>query len=358
MRLCLAASSLFAFTLLAGCGSTQPVRTSNASFTETEPESPRVNVFRVESVERWSYEGRPGRKITTPGFTIYTTLEPTDLLIRRMPGFLEIAQDTYTSTLADLPDPPGRLDTYIMATRPEWSRLTDRLMGDQAAVFQRIQRGGFAARGIGVYFDIGPRDTLAVAAHEGWHQYTQSVFKQSLPVYLEEGIATYMEGFRWDPAIAHRPVFSPWANTERYDRLRDAAAKGRLLSLEHLLSTRPQDLINTSAEGTLDYYAQVWSLVHFLESGAGGRYRPSLRAALVDAASGQMPRTVRATVGHTAARGAMLRRIGPAVFQTYMLGSTDASAMARAEREYLDFVRTITAPGGRDDIVAGRSPLD
>jgi hypothetical protein len=81
-------------------------------------------------------------------------------------------------------------------------------MGSDAEVYLKIQRGGFAASGRAILYDIGPRDTFAIAAHEGWHQYTQKSFRAPLTVSFEEGLATYMEGFRWSDDDRTRPPSS------------------------------------------------------------------------------------------------------------------------------------------------------
>ncbi|MFA6043970.1 MAG: hypothetical protein WC718_03205, partial [Phycisphaerales bacterium] len=152
----------------------------------------------VVSTEAWTLEGKTGQLITTPHYRIFTTIDK-PYILDRLPLFMEAALANYTTSLEDLPAPRQPLETYLLATRPQWTRVTQRVMADQAEVYLRIQRGGFAAGGKAILYDIGPRDTFAIAAHEGWHQYSQSTFRTPLPTSLEEGLATYMEGFRWMP---------------------------------------------------------------------------------------------------------------------------------------------------------------
>src|SRR5690606_28941593 len=131
-----------------------------------------------------------------------------------------------------------------------------------------------------------PYDTLAIAAHEGWHQYTQQTFKHQLPVWLEEGIATYMEGFRRnDDGVL---VFTPAANRERQETLRRAVRRGHLIPLNDLLTRTPQSFLGSSKETLLVYYAQVWALTNFLAEGENGRYRAALAEVLTDAAEGRL----------------------------------------------------------------------
>ena len=305
----------------------------------------------VISDEPWSYAGRTGRVITTPHFRLHTTVTRS-LLLERAPNFIEIALASYRSALGDLPEPGARLDTFLMNSRPQWESMTRTVAGNQAETYLRIPRGGFALRGKGVYYDIGPRDTLSIAAHEGWHQYTQSTFQQPLPLWLEEGIAAYYEGFRWDRSDNTLPIFLPWSNPQRFDTLRKAHAEDRLIPLSRLLVSRPQDLIQHTDGRALTYYAQAWALTHFLHEGENAKYRDDLARLLQDAATGDLGPTVTGRIGARAARRQIYRRIGDAVFKAYFNEDLDA-----AQAEYDRFVRTVTLPGTRGAMTAGESPL-
>lgn len=306
----------------------------------------------VLSVDPWEFAGKSGRVIRTPWYRLFTT-ETDPVLLDTLPEFLEEALDHYTTALAILPRPAMRLDTFLMATRPQWQALTLQVMGAaNAGTYLRIERGGFSAGGRALLWSIGPRDTLAIAAHEGWHQYTQRTFRHWLPAWLEEGIAAYMEGFVADPRDPRRPIFAPWANVERFDQLRAAAARNALMPLDELVRVSPQDLIKTSTEQTLTYYAQVWALVHFLRDADAGRHRATLTVLLNDAALGRLEAALEPVYGSAAAHRIVLLRGGPAVFTTYFDADLPAAGAA-----YDEFVSRITA-GSRDAILAGRSPLE
>jgi len=293
-----------------------------------------------------------GSLIRTRTWKITTTIDD-PLTITRLPIFLDAAYRQYTSLLGPLPDPPQKLDVYILSDRRQWALLTRQLMGDRADTYLRIDRGGFAADGRSVLYDIGQPGLFSVAAHEGWHQYTQRAFGRfGLPIWLEEGIATYMEGFRWRRDDPTRPDFLPWGNIERFDQLREAVATESLLALPDLLDTTPRRLIDTSMAGALSYYAQVWALTHFLREGAGGRYRQSLDRLVGDAASGRLPRVLYARMGPARARRALRERRGPGVFQAYFNAD-----LAQANLEYTRFVHRIVRTGSRDLVARGESPI-
>jgi hypothetical protein len=305
----------------------------------------------VERTEAWRYAGKAGRIVYTPSYRIWTT-DSDGVMLSRLPLFLEEANRHYRTALTELPAAPeGRLDTFVLSSRAQWELLTKQLMGEQAGAYLQIPRGGYASGGRAVLYDVGSAGTMAIAAHEGWHQYTQRAFRQGLPIWLEEGIATYMEGHRWEGA---RPVFLGWSNVERFDQLRAASAKGELMPLRALLDTAPQDLLSRSvrAEPALTYYAQVWALVHFLREDEGGRHRAALRRLVEDAALGGLRRALATRLGEREARAAMVSRRGPAVFEAYF-----GSDLERASERYAAFVAKIVRTGSRQAIVEGRSPV-
>jgi hypothetical protein len=305
--------------------------------------------------EPWSFGGAEGFILRTPHYRVFTT-EESPVLRERVPRFLELALEHYRGAAVagePLPAPPMRLDTYLMDNRAQWEGVTRRLLGTRATPTLAIGRGGYATRGIGVYWDIGLYDTLAVAAHEGWHQYTQRTFGDPLPTWLEEGMATYMEGHRW---VDGSPRLMPWANIQRYDRLRTAHAAGELRSVRELLDLRPSS-ITGDLDALLTYYAQVWALVHYLEQGANGRYKPGLERMLRDAAAGVFVETLidRGLTQGEALRIVQARRTA-GLLLVYILDPIDESPEA-FEAGYASFVDRLVRIGGRDAIVQGRSPL-
>lgn len=298
----------------------------------------------------WSFSGSRGRVVRTASYEVYTTLGES-MILDRAPAFLERALFHYTTAMTPLPRPARPMETYLLATRPQWVEMTQKLLGSDAGPYVQIERGGFSHRGRGVYFDIGPKDTFTIAAHEGWHQYAQSTFREGLPVWLDEGVATWMEGFRWDPDEPGVPLFKPWANLERYEMLRWANWQKQLMPLEELLRVSPQDLVEEGKWRPLQYYAQVWAFIHFLMEGNDGVHAPAVRAMLRDAATGTMTNTIREKLGRQAAEAYRLRRDGRLAFAAYI--GADLPAM---EGQFRDFVAKICARGGRQRVAQGQSP--
>jgi len=330
---------------LAGCASSP---SSEAVPSDNGAISPGVLSSPVLSVEPWDFVQGQGQVIRTRHYRLYTT-EEDPVLLSRLPGFLETALEHYRTAVTPLPAPPLRLDTYLMDNRTQWRTLSRLLAPDRADQYDTIPRGGYATGGVGVFYDIGVYDTMAIAAHEGWHQYVQRTFREPLPIWMDEGLASYMEGHRWAGAS---PVFMPWANVERFDRLRADVSTGTIIPLDRLLEMRPAEEIGNASGSALTYYAQVWALIHFLREGEGGAYRAPLRDMIADAAEGRMARAVSTRSSQFRFEGRRSLRIGPAVFTAYFGEDLETHA-----RRYEAFLKRIVAPGSRGAVVAGRSPL-
>lgn len=290
----------------------------------------------------WQYGDAVGLLITTPSYRLWTTVD-SETFLDRLPIFYERALQHYTTALANLPRPQRKLDTFLFQTRRQWQTKTQEILPDQAEMFANLGRGGFTTRGTSVLYYIDrngyPRDTFAIAAHEGWHQYTQQTFKHQLPIWLEEGVATYMEGYRQDED--RLPEFNPAFNFERRQTLHDALHDD-LIPLEQLLTRTPQSFLGESKDALLTYYSEVWALTRFLAEGENGRYRAALSQILVDAAEGRLVGRMASSEYASGRRhGVTSNRIGLAVVLEYF--NPD---LPEFEREYLAFVTDLAQQRG------------
>ncbi|MCC6322367.1 MAG: hypothetical protein IT438_13135 [Phycisphaerales bacterium] len=306
-----------------------------ASHTQTTTAPAPASVFPETG---WTFNGEPGRVVTTPHYRLHTTI--TDVAhTQRLAAFMESALVAYRAGCGvleadELPDPSRSLDVFLYRTRGQWDAATRQLLGGRAAPLLAMPRGGYTLAGRVMLYDIGRRDTQVLLAHEGWHQYAQVALAGPLPEWLDEGLATMMEGFMWrtDPASgATALAFVPWANPERFDELRRAAAHRRMWTLDRLVATgSPLDSASMgNTPDPLAYYAQVWALCHFLREGRGGTCAEAVRASI-----------------RSAARGG-----GVAAFQTTF------GSIGDIERDYAAFVGHITRQGARELIVRGESPV-
>jgi hypothetical protein len=323
---------------------------------EAEPRTPRVVTSAEYTSEPWMYRSSSGAhdglEITTSNYKIFTT-KTTDSLVDRLPLFYEAALANYTSALANLPYPDDRLRTYLFENRNQWMDKTREILPQQADAFRNLGRGGFTTRGTAVlyYIDIWRsrnHDTLAIAAHEGWHQYTQKTFKNTLPVWMEEGIAAYMEGFETNRGLT---IFTPADNWERRSALRDAVRKARryperesLIPLQTIITKTPQAFLASGKSNLLTYYAQAWGLIHFLAEAQDGKYRDGLEQVLLDAAHGEMVPRLRKASGRTWRSTMTQAQVGTLVIAEYFNPDFD-----EFEREYLAYLNELTRNRRRSD---------
>ena len=311
----------------------------------------------VKSIQPWDppfNEGPSGSLVTTAHYRVYTTLED-GWLQENMPAFLETALEHYRSSIVGFPMPSKPMETYIFGQRRQWEEFTRQLLPGEAGVYLSLGKGGYTTEGKAVLRDIGRWDTICIAAHEGWHQYGQSIFAESLPPWLDEGMATYMEGCRFE-RTQEVPVFLPWRNFERFNELRRCARVGRLYSLQEIVTLSPQSFLERGREHLLAYYAQVWVFMHFLMEGENGRYRDGVESVLQDAWHGRLGRTLVTSpqLGsisdrHRAANGSR----GFATAVVYF-----NSDLGELEEQFQAFIGEVVSRGSGSSIARGRSPIN
>lgn len=307
----------------------------------------------VRSTTAWEEGGGPGVRVRTEHYNLHLALkEPA--FRGWMPAYMEACHQAYATALGPLPVPEEPLDLYIFASREPWEAWTRRTLGKDAGVYLALGRGGFTTDGVSVLYDIGRVDTLTIAAHEGWHQFSQRSLKHVLPTWMEEGLACWMEGTRLTREGVPTP-FRPWRNFERWNELRNAAKEERLIPLGELLATSPQQCLESGKDRLLAYYAECWALVHFLNEGEGGKYRAALRELMQDAAQGRVAAKLlgsRAIANAVQRQQAARTRLGNGVVLAYF--NPDFAAF---ESEYDRFVQGVTRRGAGDRIYRGESPL-
>jgi len=289
-------------------------------------------------VESWTFGPYEGRILVTDHYRVHTTWQRESYLVR-IPIFVEAALSHYRTALGELPAPPDPMNTYLFQDRRQWEAQMYEMLPNEANAFINLGRGGLTTQGRSILYYIDRRglsDTLAITAHEGWHQYTQTTFRQALPVWLEEGVATYMEGYvtRSDGA----PTFRSWENRERYGALRESVRRDRMIPLTEIISKRPQAFLEDGRRSLLTYYAQVWALTHFLAVGENGKYRKGLEDVIADAANGNLHRRLQSSTAFTvrSRRELSSDRIGPWVIMEYF--NRDLAAF---EDEFNAFVTEI-----------------
>jgi hypothetical protein len=304
-------------------------------------------------VGSWPEGGGNGIIMRTPHYLLRLSLRE-EPFRDRIPDFMEACFTAYASALGPITNPDEPLEMYIFGERSLWEKWTRKKLGRDAEIYIGLGKGGYTTDSVSVLYDIGRFDTQTIAAHEGWHQFSQQTLQHPLPTWLEEGIACYMEGTRLS-RDGGPSTFRPWRNFERWSELREAVRADELSPLGELLDGTPQEYLQDGKNSLLTYYAQVWALVQFLRDGESGKYRESFSQLIQDAASGKLAGRLAASksiIGKKGRERAVQLRTGNAVILEYF--NPD---FATFSDEYSTFVKAITARGAGDRIFRGEFPL-
>jgi len=357
---CGASATFVALVAMAACARSQQHRINrlidaNDCTPIVSSLSPSDQFARSLSTEAWTFEGQRGLLLKTPHHHLHTTLTDAaraERLVSLMESMLAVYRGMFQSDTTTLPLPNGPMPIFLLRDRGQWERQTRQTLGEQAAPLLAMPRGGFAIGGRIIMYDLGQRDTAALLAHEGWHQYVQTTFKGVLPAWLDEGIATVMEGHHWEivrgTAIA-APVFNTWANTERFDELRRVVERRGLWTLDRLIIGHTP--MSTTHDDALAYYAQAWALTLFLLQGQGGSFREGLKSLVSDAASGEMEQRILRSMPTNATSEVTDATLQLAIFRAYF------GPISEVEPAYFAFISRLTRPGAREVIVRGESPF-
>ena len=311
--------------LLAGCANLQ----NSGSWAEPSA----VTLAQEPLLTRpWSFGPMPGTLIQTDHYRVYTTIK--DPLFQRM--LSKVLEAGYSHHLSMNPQAqvPGPMVCYVFADRPQWEAHTQMRNPANWEVYKAISQGGYCQEGVFAGYDIGRRNTLSVIAHEGWHQFSWYAFKDRLPSWLEEGLATQYEALEWDGVT---PRFVPAQNYARWKALQAAWRGNRLWKVRDLTSTHAGRVIKKEPEAVDAYYAQLWAMVLFLEHSA---YKPKLEALLEEARQGKMTRHL---VGTNVTPDQISRfsekwneTAGPLYMRVYLNQNMD-----QLEKEYLRFIQQL-----------------
>ncbi|MBU0641009.1 MAG: DUF1570 domain-containing protein [Planctomycetes bacterium] len=272
-----AVSAIIALAAIAGCSRQQGVLGSRGPVPyELEP---------------WSYDGNAGRHLTTAHYDIRTTLRD-EYLLSTFPELMEGAFEYYQQLVPASREPQEKMPVYLFATRNQWVDFTRRFTGPRARRFLQIRYGGYSERGVTVIQYAAHQTTFPIMAHEGFHQYLHHYVGDSVPAWLNEGLAVVCEGVRWRGMQIEG--FDPWANPLRRNVLAEALLQERLIPLGELLRTHAGEIVGRGPRAIGTYYAQVWALVLYLREGNAGEFAGSFARLLGQLGGGGADRRARA----------------------------------------------------------------
>lgn len=261
----------------------------------------------------WTSPYATGWQIDTPHYRIFTT-STNEPLLAALPGFMETAYQNYLQLtgLKDEPLPP--LAMYVLGSRKEWEGITISRFGEHAPMLA-IEAGGYCHDGVCVLYDMGGLGTLATASHEGMHQFLANRLKQSLPMWLEEGMCSLCEGYQ---IYRDRVTFTPDQNAGRFNSLRRVLMRDLWLPMPTLLPMDSGDAVTRPTEEAVGYYGQLWALSLMLRTDKN--YRAGLERLMRDAQAGKLdlaPEGARLATMPQSGR-AYNRAVGGVIFRNYI----------------------------------------
>lgn len=244
----------------------------------------------------WQFGDAAGTRIDTPHYEVYSTVADVDYN-QRLAATMEAALPQYRA-LTGLPLAPdadgGRMRCYVFATRVQFEAFTRTNLPESADEYLSFNRGGYTVGDVFASHYAGD-GTLATAAHEGFHQYLHRALRDSMPPFLEEGLASTFESLSFGGIDRRgRPTFDLRRNTPLANALHVAVTHDVLIPLRELATLHAGDVVGgDEGEAAARYprelfYAQSWAFARFLLEAEGGRYRPALRQLFADAAAGRL----------------------------------------------------------------------
>lgn len=265
---------LVVLALSSGCSENRPVRGDLVGPVITAP----------TRYEVWSNSVKPARVVNTSHYRIFTTIQDDDFL-QKLANVLEGGYELYKTMAPGLVPSGTQMDCYVFATRAEWEAFTREHTGQDAKLYLQINRGGYTVHDWFVAYYISPSSTFAVSAHEGWHQFVARNFKDRLPPFLEEGIATQFENISWSTDL---PRWNVKRNASRVFRLRQAFEGKYLWPLSQLVTMHAGDVVGQGFEKIESFYAQNWAFVRFCLDYDNGKYRAGFQKLMQDTAAGTL----------------------------------------------------------------------
>jgi hypothetical protein len=258
--------------LLVGCAHTDRVRPT------------QLNESAPTEFEPWAVEGSPGYRVSLPHYVIYSTIADHQTLVR-IGQVMEGALIAYRNLTPQVPPTNRPMESFLFQTRTQWAAYTRAHTGEDAAIYLRVNRGGYTVGDKFVAYWIGDVGTFSVAAHEGWHQYVARHLKGRLPPFLEEGTACLFEQVEWIDGL---PRFDVTRNSPRLLSLRAAVDEGEMYPLAKLVRMHAGQVVGQRNSRIESFYAESWAFARFLNEADGGRYQPALHQMLLDASRGQL----------------------------------------------------------------------
>lgn len=155
-------------------------------------------------------------------------------------------------------DPGTKLKVYVFKDRAEYNANG----GQGEGVFMSSSSG---KQIMTFYHPAG--STTSILLHEGTHQFVNLVCNANMPIWINEGLATYYESSKFEGATLKTNI----VNQNRLQLIRNLILKKDVPRLEDIINIR-------QANFAIYEYAHTWSLVYFFMNYNQGQYADELEA--------------------------------------------------------------------------------
>jgi hypothetical protein len=213
---------------------------------------------------------RAGREFRTEHYRILSDLGPDDT--RAYGAHLDLLYEEYARRLAGLPQQAPEVPFVLMFAQ----------QSDYLATLR--SEYGINAAGSGGMFFVSPRGAalaffterlprsrvLHVVQHEGFHQYAHSRFANTLPMWVNEGLAEFFG----EAVVVEGRVVVGQASPGPVAAIRAAIEAGTTVPFLRMLTMTPDEWNENVRSGDAAIqYMQAWSMVQFLGWAEGGRHQ-------------------------------------------------------------------------------------
>ena len=117
---------LVVLALIAGCASSPPKPKLG------QWEGPQL--LSTSSVEGWSFRGEPARRIKSPHYLIYTTIDDAEITAL-LPQVMEGALAQYRKVAPGTSHSNEPMECYVFERRTEWEAFTRANTGNDASIY-------------------------------------------------------------------------------------------------------------------------------------------------------------------------------------------------------------------------------
>lgn len=237
------------------------------------------------SVAPWAGDGFAGRQVSTPHYTLFSTLRDKAFEVQ-VAKRMELVYARLADTVCAGSGLGSPLKAYLLGTASDYARFVAREYPARSLNVDRRDGVGFADGASLVVAYTDRAGMLTALAHHGWHQYIASRCRGQLPAWLDEGLACEVEALAF---VADKRAVRVKRNPVRIATLRELLRRSTNASLAQVVA---RDRLNSAAPGGGHYdesfQAQAWAVVSLLRDGGGGRYAGRFDRMLRDITDGSL----------------------------------------------------------------------